>query len=72
MIVLLHGHELLNRWDVSPNDMLAKLNWFTAKHGKRKWGAVISNAMAVLGAVLTEPDVQQDIRARMEAYNPDG
>jgi hypothetical protein len=37
-------------------------NWFTQKHCRLKWGAVVSNGMAVLGAVLTQPALQAEIR----------
>jgi superfamily II DNA helicase RecQ len=55
VVVLLQGKPLLERLDYQGGDMEETLRWFAQKHGRRKWGAVVNNAMVVLGAVLTQP-----------------
>ena len=46
----------------TPEDMLTgNFYWLAKKHGCRKWGYVVSNAMVVLAAVLTHSDVREEI-----------
>lgn len=46
----------------NPEEMLTRnFHWLTQKHGCRKWGYVVSNAMVVLAAVLTQSDVREEI-----------
>ena len=67
--VAAYGAKVLEGLGVVPGEIGAVFEWFTQKHAQRKWGAVVSNAMVVLGAVLTRADVLQELRASMqEAY----
>jgi superfamily II DNA helicase RecQ len=70
MLVLIArcGGKVLERFKVQGLEKTALFAWFTQKHGQRKWGAVVSNGMAVLGAVLTQEDVLQDLRAAMRVF----
>ena len=46
----------------NPEEMLTRnFHWLAQKHGCRKWGYVVSNAMVVLAAVLTQSDVREEI-----------
>lgn len=71
VIVALHGGQLLEKLGYIPGETPATLNWFTQKHSRRKWGAVVSNAMVVLAAVLTQPGVLEEIRCRLKESYPD-
>jgi hypothetical protein len=70
-VVAMHGKPLLEKLGFIPVDLMATFNWFTQKHGRRKWGAVVSNAMVVLAAVLTQADVREDLRASLRETYPD-
>jgi hypothetical protein len=65
VIVAVHGEKLLEKLGYVPVSVDAIFTWFTQKHAQRKWGIVVSNAMVVLGAVLTQADVLEDLRASM-------
>ena len=46
----------------NPEEMLTRnFHWLAQKHGCRKWGYVVSNAMVVLAAVLTQSNVREEI-----------
>jgi hypothetical protein len=41
--------------------LTSNFHWLAKKHGCRKWGYVVSNAIVVLAAVLTYSDVREEI-----------